>query len=232
MRRALARIISVRSVFLCVVGASAAPSAFAGLPLFVTSDANDQVRRYAGNTGAFQTIPFGSVPPAAQQLAIHFGATNNRVLVGHFNGGVQEFNATTGAYIKTYNPTGGVQWAGIYGPNGNVILGDWNTNDVREFNSANAAYVQTLTTAFNPADMRIGPNGNLYICSFAGGYVKEVNASNGAPVSQWSQPTNDQPNDIAFNPVNQEILVTCMVSNVVRRYDSTHNLLGSFTGTG
>lgn len=233
MRLALPRNVSVRLVLLCVVAACAARASHAfGLQLYVTSDANDQVRRYAGNTGVLQNVFLGSVPPAAQQLGIHFGATNNRVLIGHFTGGVQEFNATTGAYIKSYNPTGGVQWAGIYGPNGNVIVGDWLTNDVREYNSVTGAYVQTLTTVASPADMVIGPNGNLFVCSYSNGYVKEVNATSGAFVSQWSQPAGVQTNDIAFNPANQEILVTGMITNVVYRYDNTHALLGTFAGTG
>jgi hypothetical protein len=200
------------------------------LDLYTSSDATDLVHRYNGSTGVLQSILCPSYA-AGQQLGIHFGQSQNRVLVGHFNGGVEEFNASTGAWIKTYNAGGGVQWAGLYGPNGNVIIGDWNTNDVREYNSANGAYVQTLTTASSPADMKIGPNGNLFICAFAGGYVKEVNATSGAFVSQWSLPPFTQPNDIAFN-ANGEILVTAMGTNLVYRYDSAHNLVGSFAGTG
>ncbi|MEO6709176.1 MAG: hypothetical protein ABI054_14190 [Planctomycetota bacterium] len=217
----------VRSALLCALvpcSAFAAPG-----DLYVTSDAVNLVRRYNGS-GAFQNVFFAS-NAAVGQLGIHFGLTNNRVLVGHFSGGVEEFNATTGAYIKTYNAGGGVQWAGLYGPNGNVLIGDWTTQDVREYDSTTGAYVQTLTAVNTPADMLIGPNGNLFICGYAFGFVLEVNASNGAFVSQWNLPVNSRSNDIAFNP-NGEILVTAMLTNLVYRYDSAHNLLGSFAGTG
>ncbi len=220
-----------RSALLCLVIACSAGLHLASAgDLYITSDVVDQVRRYTGATGSFQGVFVGS-NAAVAQLGIHFGFTNNRVLIGHFSGGVEEFNATTGAYIKTYNAGGGVQWAGLYGPNGNVIIGDWNTNDVREYDSTTGAYVQTLTSVLGPADMRIGPNGNLFVCSYSNGYVREVNASNGAFVSQWSQPATSQSNDIAFNP-NGEILVTAMMTNVVYRYDVAHTLLGSFAGTG
>ena len=230
MFRALS-IASVRILSSGLALAAAIPPALASTrDLYVTSDANNVVRRYDGVTGALVTNFFGS-NAAVGQLGIHFGATNNRVLVGHFSGGVEEFDATTGGYIKTYNAGGGTQWAGLYGPNGNVLIGDWNTNDVREYDATTGAFVGVLTPVTVPADMRIGPNGNLFICSFSGGFVLEVNASNGAFVSQWSQPAGAQTNDIAFPP-SGEILVTAMQTNTAYRYDSAHNLVGTFTGTG
>src|SRR5688572_136183 len=118
--------------------------------LYVTSDASNLTKAYVGTTGNVIGVAYTSVLGTGE-LGIHFGATNNRVLIGHFGGGVDEFNATTGAYIKTYNPTGGTQWAGLYGPNGNVLVGDWNTNDVREYNSTTGAFVQILTAVPTPA---------------------------------------------------------------------------------
>ncbi|MDZ4771972.1 MAG: hypothetical protein SGI72_02440 [Planctomycetota bacterium] len=214
------------SILACV----ASPGLVSALDLYTSSDVTDLVHRYNGSTGVLTNVLVPSFA-ASQQLAIHFGQSQNRVLLGHFNGGVEEFNATTGAYIKTYNPTGGVQWAGLFGPNGNVIVGDWLTNTVKEYDVNTGLYVQTLTTVQSPSDMRIGPNGNLFVCSFSGGYVKEVQASNGAFVSQWNLPSSAQPNDLAFLP-NGDILVTAMVTNLVYRFDAAHNLLGSFTGTG
>lgn len=206
-------------------------SALAGVgDLCVTSDASDVVGIYGGASGVYQGNLLAS-NSAMRQLGIHFGSSNNRVLIGHMSGGVEEFDATTGAYIKTYNASSDTQWAGLYGPSGSVLIGDSTTNDVREYNSTTGALVQVLTSVSSPADMRIGPNGDLYICSYGGGFVLEVNATSGAFVNQWSQPAGAQTNDIAFNP-NGEILVTAMRTNVVYRYDSSLNLLGSFAGTG
>src|SRR5690349_10139487 len=199
--------------------------------MYVTSDAVDIVRRYDPATGAYVSDFTPSIF-SSEQLCVHFGATNNRVLIGHRLGGVEEFDAISGAYIKTYNATGGRQWAGIYGPSGHVLIGDDSTNDVRKYDAATGAFVGVLTACFSPADMRIGPNGNLYVCSFLGGGVLEVNPTTGAFVSAWSLPSGSQANDIAFNPVNGEILVTAMGPNVVFRYSASHALLGSFAGTG
>lgn len=216
---------------LLLTAAPAAALAAGTGELCVTSDASNVVRTYVGNTGAYAGNLLSS-NVALGQLGIHFGATNNRVLVGHFGGGVEEFDATTGAYIKTYNATGGVQWAGLYAPNGNVLIGDWTTNDVREYDSTTGAFVGVLTGVTMPADMRIGPNGNLFICSYGGYYVLEVNATSGAFVNLFNLPFGARANDIAFNPNNGEVLVTAMGTNVVHRFDSTYNPLGVFAGTG
>lgn len=231
MRSTSARIAPLRVAVSCALACGVLTLGSArALDLYTSSDAMNLVHRYNGSTGAMYNVLCPSFA-ANGELAIHFGQTQNRLLVGHFNSGVEEFNASTGAYIKTYNPSGGVQWAGLFGPNGNVIIGDWNTGKVSEYNSASGVWIQDLTTVASPADMVIGPNGNLFICAFAGGYVREVNATNGAFVSQWNLPATAQPNDIAFNP-NGEILVTAMVTNVVYRFDAAHNLLGSFTHNG
>ena len=224
MRRLL-RLLAV-SLFCCLL---AVPASAAVGDLYVTSDASDVVREYSPG-GAFQ-LNFTSSVNGAGQLAIHYGISNNRVLVGHFGGGVDEFDATTGAFIKTYNPGGGVQWAGLYGPTGNVLIGSWTTNDVRVYDANTGAFLSVLCPMPGPSDMRIGPNGNLFICSYTDSMVREVNATSGAFVNQFSQPFGARTNDIAFNS-NGDVLVTAMGTNVVHVYDSAYNPIGAFAGTG
>ncbi|MEO5618459.1 MAG: hypothetical protein ABIS67_11850 [Candidatus Eisenbacteria bacterium] len=198
--------------------------------LFVTSDASNVVRAYTGSTGSYLGI-FTSSALGVGQLAIHFGATNNRVLVGHFGGGVDEFDAASGAYIKTYAPGGGFQWAGLYAPNGNVIIGSQNTNDLRVYDPNTGAFLYVLTPFPGAADMTIGPNGNLYVCSYTNYMVAEIDPVGGAILSSWSQPFGDRTNDIAFLP-GGNILVTVMSSNVCYVYDPAYNLINTFAGTG
>jgi len=195
---------------------------------YITSDASDMVRAYAGVSGAF----LGNHTPSVNgdgQMAIHFGTTNNRFLVGHGGGGVDEFNATTAAFIKTYNPTGGWQWAGIYVPSGNVYIGDMSTDDVREYDATTGAFVRIVCSILGPSDMRIGPNGNLYICSYEGAFVREIDIVSGATINQW--PVPGRPQDIAFLP-SGEILVPSWGPNAVFRFSPALVPLGAFTGTG
>lgn len=197
--------------------------------LYVTSDASDVVRTYdfAGNYLGVFTPSINGVG----QLGIHFGATNNRVLVGHFGGGVDEFDALTGAFIKTYNPGGGVQWTGLYGPNGNVLIGSWNTQDVREYDPVTGAFIQVLVSVTDPADMRIGPNGNLFVCAYGASLTLEVDPSNGNIMNIINQPFGARPNDIEFNP-SGDVMITAMGTNVTHLYNPVYAPTGAFAGTG
>lgn len=199
--------------------------------LFVTSDASNLVRTYSGASGVFQGIFSASSTPVGQ-MAVHFGATNNRVLIGHNAFGVEERDATTGALIKIYNPGGGWQWAGLYAPTGEVYIGDMLTNDVRAYDATTGAFIRVVTSVLGPADMDIGPDGNLYICSFYGGYVLIVDAVTGAFVDQINLPVPSQPNDIAFHPINGSLHVTDMKPGLgYRLHPVTHAITGIFMGT-
>jgi len=209
-----------------------APHALAAIgDLHITSDASDQVRQYNPITGTYQTV-FTTTSGASGELGIHYGTNNNRVLVGHWSGGVEEFDATTGAYIKTYNAGGGTQWAGLYGPTGGVYIGDWSTNDVREFDATTGAFIRVVCSVTTPSDMRLAPGNQLFIGSYTGTYVMQVQAVTGAFMGLWGTPPGSRPNDIALMP-SGEILVTCMGTNAVHRYSNPgFVLLGSFGSPG
>ncbi|MEO6461596.1 MAG: hypothetical protein ABIP29_00815 [Candidatus Eisenbacteria bacterium] len=222
--------VALALVFACTLAATT-PAAAAGSPgdLYVTSDASNIVRVYDDASGLFGGI-FTSSGPASGQLAIHFGQAQGRCLIGHFGGGVEERDASTGALIQNFAPGGGWQWAGVYAPNGNVYIGSQLTNDVRVYHPVTGALLSVLCPIPGPADMEFGPNGNLYICSYTNYMVREVHPITGALVSQWSLPFGERTNDIAF--LNGEFLVTAMQSNVCWRFDAFHNLIGSFAGAG
>jgi DNA-binding beta-propeller fold protein YncE len=215
----------------CAASSWAAAAFATGAPgdLYVTSDASNQVRVYDGASGLYSGI-FTTSVPASGQLAIHFGQSQGRVLIGHFGGGVEEHDVLTGALTNNFSPGGGWQWAGVYGPTGNVYINSQATNDVRVYDPVTGAFLYVLCPVPGPADMEFGPNGNLYICSYTNSLVREVHPITGAPISQWFLPFGDRTNDIAF--LNGEFLVTAMSSNVCYRFDASHTLIGSFAGTG
>lgn len=208
-------------------------AAFAAIgDLYVTSDATNQCNIFSGTTGVFQSLYASSVQGQGQ-MAIHFGTSNNRALIGHGFNGVDEFDASTGAYIKTYNNAGGWQWAGVYAPNGDVLIGSMNTNDVRRYDATTGAFISVLQNVPSPADMAYGPDGALWVCSFSQPLVFKLNPNNGNILGILNLAPNSQPNDIAFNPSNNEILVTDMMGLNCQRFDgNTYAPLGSFVGTG
>jgi WD40 repeat protein len=215
------------------VAACVAAATPASASLFISSDFFDIVGEYNPLTGAL-VGPFTPSINGSGQLGVKLNAAGDRMLVGHFNGGVDEFDASTGTFIKTYNPGAnvGTQWAGLYAPTGGVYVTSWNTNDVREYDAVTGAFIRVVTTVNQPSDMRIGPNGNLYICSYGDGLVKEVDAVTGAFVSQWSQPFGSRTNDIDFLPNGHALVTAGGPTSQVYHYDTSNNLLGNFAGTG
>ncbi|OWY70898.1 hypothetical protein B7486_14975 [cyanobacterium TDX16] len=221
------------AVFLPLIALSLSlTAASASASLFISSDVFNFVGEYNATTGAFGG-PFAPSVNGQGQLGVKLNAAGDRMLVGHFGGGVDEFDANTGAFIKTYNggPGIGTQWAGLYAPTGGVYIGSWDTDDVREYDATTGAFIRVVTTLLDPSDMRIGPNGNLFVCSYSGSGVKEVDAITGALVNQWTIPVGARANDIEFLP-NGEPLVSALGFNQVYHYDTSYNLLGSFSGTG
>jgi len=220
------RLLLAFTLALSTTMARPAHAAFGGVgDMFITGDVSNSVRSYGGVSGSFIGL-FGS--PTNSPLGIDFGAFNGRVLVGGFAGGVMEFDAGTGAWIKTY---GGPQWAwsGIYEANGNVLVAASATDQILRYDGTTGALIGLFAPVPGaPADMRYGPNGNLYVCAYTGGMVWELDPVNGNLISVWPLPPNTRPNDVEF--LNGEILVTAMGTNLVYRFDSTpaHNLLGTF----
>lgn len=225
---------SMRSAFALFLGlaivALPAGSALGDVgDVYVSADFLNLTTIFDGVSGAL-IGPFATSVMGGGQLGIAFGGPYDRVLIGHFSNGVDEFDAGTGAYVKTYNPVSGdTQWSGIYAPDGNVYIGSWFTDDVRKYDSTTGAYISTLTAVTDPADMRIGPDGNLYVCSYTASYVREVDATTGALLSQIDQPPGYRTNDVAFLP-SGDILVTA--SHLMFRYDSAHNFIATYAGTG
>jgi len=222
------RVSALAALLLCCASAALAGPG----DLYVTSDASNLCNVYSGTTGAYQSF-YAQLNFAVGQMSIHFGATNNRALIGSSGGGVEEFDATTGAFIKNYAAGGGWQWGAVYAPNGDVLIGSMSTQDIRRYDSTTGAFISVLQNVTDPADMEYGPSGALWVCSYGNGLVYKLNPNNGNILGIIALPPNSQANDIAFNPANNEILVTDMRAIVCYRFDgNTFAPLGSFAGTG
>jgi len=222
---------SLAASFLALAAFAGPAFGFAGGigDLFVTSDASNLTRAYGGATGNYLGN-FASAVNGAGILGITFG-NNDRVLVGSFGGGVDEYDATNGNYIKTYNPGGGTQWGAVYRSNGNVYIGSWNTQDVREYDGNTGAFVRVLFPVPDAADMTWGPNGHLYVASYGTFTVYELDDITGAPYNIIPLPFGARANDVGFLPGGR-MIVTAMGPNTCYVYDASPTLIGNFTGTG
>ncbi len=127
----------------------------------------------------------------------------NFLASSYFDSALYEFNATTGAVVKTliapYSSTLLAQPAGVaLGPDGNIYLSSQTNNSIVEYNVSTkatstfipASVLQPIAAAnsdtnFNPADLVFGPDGNLYVAlnvgytSTSGGAVIRFNITSG-----------------------------------------------------
>lgn len=195
--------------------------------VFVTEEATGKVHSFHGVSVAPQGV-FGTAPGYA--MAIHTGGPGQHALVGTRGGGVHELDRNTGLLVRTYNPGGGWQWAGIYAANGDVLIGDMSTNDVRRYDPTNGNYLGVFGLVPGPADMVFGPNGNLFVCSFTAGGVFELNGVNGAFVA-WHAQAVGVANDILFMPDGRRV-VTSMATNQAHVFNAAWVQVATFAGTG
>ncbi len=200
---------------------------------YVTGEGSGLVRAYGGATGAFLGVAASSQAGATAQAAIHFGATNGRYLVGHQAGGVNEFDAATNAYVRTYGTGGGWMWSAIYLPNGNVLVASTSTNELVEYDGVTGALVAVRATLpGDPADMRFGPNGHLYVCTYFHSTLYELDPSTYGILHSWTSQFGWF-NDVAILP-NGDVLVTgsdIMAGlGTLQRFDAAGSAIGLVTG--
>jgi len=210
----------------------AAPAQSPAAPgdLYVTEEASGEVHRHNGTTGAWLEV-FATVGTPCALMAIHSGLSAGDVLVGSITGGVRELNRDSGELIRTYNPLGGWQWAGVYAPNGDVLIGDMSTNDVRRYRRSDGAFLGVFGSVPGPADMVFGPNGNLFVCSFGAGGVYELNGNTGTLVAV-RVPEVAQANDIVFLSDGRRIVTSMGLSNRAHVFDAAWLPVTTFRGIG
>jgi DNA-binding beta-propeller fold protein YncE len=74
-----------------------------------------------------------------------FGPDGNLFVSSGFSNSVLEYNGTTGAFVKTFVPTGSGGLNSplglVFGPNGNLFVSSRATNSVLEYNGTTGAFV-------------------------------------------------------------------------------------------
>jgi WD40 repeat protein len=149
-----------------------------------------------GTTGAvISTSDAGGI--LGDPEGITRGPDGNIYVAGGDGADVQEFNGTTGTYIKEFvaSGSGGLMSArGLtFGPDGNLYVTSFDTDQVLEYNGTTGAFIGvfaspgtgTCSTMYLPRDVQFGSDGNLFVTSYGSGDVFEFNGSTGACVSDF-----------------------------------------------
>jgi streptogramin lyase len=104
---------------------------------------------------------------------------------------VQEYDKTTGAFVRTFASGGGLsEPTGLaFGPNGDLFVSSAATNAVLEYNGTAGAFVRTFTSGGGlnePIGLVFGPNGDLFVSGFNNNQVLEYNGTTGAFVKVFA----------------------------------------------
>lgn len=211
--------------------------------LFVGGWINAVVGEYDRTTGTFRGV-FGETTSQIfgqtyDDLAFH--PTTGNLFVSVRDGGVNEYDATTGAFIRNIDPTGfALNNRGIaFHPlTGNLFVVDAFNTDVWEFDGKTGALIgsfgDTAAQLSNPKGLAFHPiTGNLVVSDISNVDVKEFNGITGQFIGVFGDavsPNLFQPNWLAFHPISGNLLVSD--GPRVREFDgATGTFLGTFGDT-
>jgi outer membrane protein assembly factor BamB len=160
----------------------------------VSSTAPGALNVINGTTGALiTTVNAGGIMDDPEGVTL---GPDGNIYVADGGGAVQEFNGTTGAFIKTFVPTGSgglMNARGVaFGPDGNLYVTSSNGDQVLRYNGTTGAFIGVFASATGacgalslPRDLTFGPNGNLFVSSFGSGDVFEYSGSTGACLTDF-----------------------------------------------
>ena len=175
------------------------------------------IRRFNGTTGAFTDvfIPESSGGLQAPLQLIFRPDGNLYVLNLKDTAGVKtsevlRFNATTGAFVDTFIPTGnglGQTINMVFGPDNNIYISSPADDNVLRFNGTTGAFVDEFISAGtggldNARGLAFGPDGNLYVVSsFDTNQVLRFNGTTGGFIDVFVSAGLGTPQGIIFSPI-------------------------------
>jgi sugar lactone lactonase YvrE len=190
-----------------------------------------------GDTTAHYRGAFAQDVPGSSQSLPAFGPDGNLYtvsLAGPSAGAINEYDGTTGAFIKhlvlpgRLNGGRDMAWS-----NGELYVAEEYNNDVLRFNATTGAFDGVFVTAGSggisgPHGLTIGPDGDLYVSGRNSFNVVKYD-TNGNPV--WSTPTGSGglswPEGLTLDPSGTYLYVASVGSNQILKYNA---MTGAFVG--
>jgi len=168
--------------------------------------------------------------PLAGVYGLTFNAQGN-LLVANQNGKIQQYSPS-GAYLGTFNNTGGGQFFGLtFGPNGHLYVASNGSNVVVEYD-ASGNFVQNIGInggLAGPAGLAFEALGHLYVANRTLNNVAEfdVTVPNGQLLNSFGSGVLNTPEGLIFD-AQGNLLVTNIGGTTIRKFSPSGTDLGDF----
>jgi DNA-binding beta-propeller fold protein YncE len=198
-----------------------------------------------GDMTAHYRGPFAQDVPGSSQSLPAFGPDGNLYtvpLAGPSAGAINEYDGTTGAFIKHLVPVGRLNGGRDMGwSNGYLHVGEEYNNDVLRFNATTGAFDRVFVTAGSggisgPHGLTFGPDVNgdgipeLYVSGRNSFNVVRYDGATGQPLGTYVTSGSgglSWPERITFDPSGTYLYVASVGSNQILKYNA---LTGAYVG--
>jgi DNA-binding beta-propeller fold protein YncE len=194
-----------------------------------------------GDTTAHYRGAFAQDVPGSALSLPEFGPDGNLYTVvsaGPSAGAINEYDGTTGAFIKHFVPPGRLNGGrDMAWSNGYLYVAEEYNNDVLRFNATTGAFDRVFVTAGSggisgPHGLTFGPDGNLYVSGRNNAVVVRYDGTTGAPLGTYVTSGSggmSLPEGIAFDPSGTYLYVASTGSSQILKYNAQ---TGAFVGVG
>jgi DNA-binding beta-propeller fold protein YncE len=192
------------------------------LGMYVSGYSDNKIHRYDANGAPIAAFSATITNPEALAL----GPDGLLYAASFSPGSVQRFNATTGAFVSTFVPTGsgglGTAVGLAFGPDGNLYVSSWANNSILEFDGATGAFIKVFASGnglTSPDWFLFTPLG-LFVSSRGSNKVLLFDASTGAFVRVAAEGNNLMLPECLLLDAQDRLLVTNRGNSTIDRYDA------------
>lgn len=185
--------------------------------------------RYSSADAVFDVLaPAGS--PLGNPACIVVGPDGHLYTANAATSSVTRFNASTGAFIDAFVPSGSGGLTGAlgltFGPDGDLYVASRDNDSVLRYHGTTGAFLGTFVAPGSggldvPLTPTFGPDGHLYVTSRDTNSVLRYDGSTGASLGTFIAPGSGgllTPNSLVFGPDHYAYL-TSRDNHAVLRYD-------------
>ena len=209
------------------------------------------VHRYDVHTGAFVDVFISSGSGGMERTGgMAFGPDKGHLYatstVWQGDNEVLRYDRETGDFIDVFIPAAASMGNALYnlsfGPDGDLYILDWigqgsgcsGKSTVRRYDGETGVYIDDFAEIDHRAhQMEFGPDGDLYVAYYCAEGVVQLDRVTGDQVDTPVAAFDSRFYDLAFSPVDGDLLISAWPTDALHRYDGgSYDYSGTFGSVG